>query len=122
MITCPTADELRSALTLFDQDPTPPSDPRRQFLARVADNARALLDRESALGDIAQAEEQARLRDLLDLDGPIEMMNHRLCQDLKAGVISPRAPALLAHLRATAIARIAIDQPGYSGLEALLAG
>lgn len=122
MITCPTADELRSALTLFDQDPMPSSDPRRQFLARVADNARALLDRESAMGQVAGAEELARLRDLLDLDGSVDTLNHRLCQDLQAGAISPRAPALLAHLRATAIARIAIDQPGYGGLEALLTG
>lgn len=122
MITCPTADELQSALTLFDQDPMPSSDPRRQFLARVADNARALLDRESAMGQVAEAEELARLRDLLDLDGSVDTLNHRLCQDLQAGAISPRAPALLAHLRATAIARIAIDQPGYGGLEALLTG
>jgi len=121
MITCPTAGELQSALTLFDRDAEGPADARRVFLARVADNARALLAREADLGAVAETEECARLSDLLGVDGDFTELNHRLCQALRSGQQDPRAPALLAHLRATAIARIAIDQPTYSGLEALLA-
>ena len=121
MITCPTAGELQSALALFDRDAEGPADARRVFLARVADNARALLERETAQGEAAESEERARLSELLGVEGDFTDLNHRLCQALRSGAMDPRAPALLAHLRATAIARIAIDQPGYSGLEALLA-
>jgi hypothetical protein len=119
MISCPTATELRSALDAFDREDGPP-DGRRLFLARVADNARALLDREAALGETAEIEERARLSALLDADGDYRDLNRQLCEVLRSGKIAPRDPALLAHLRATAIARIAIDQPGYCGLEALL--
>lgn len=121
MITCPTAAEIQSALAIFDRDDDGPADARRVFLARVADNARALLDREAALGAGAEAEERARLSGLLGAEGDFTDLNRRLCQALQSGEMAPRAPALLAHLRATAIARIAIDQPGYCGLEALLA-
>jgi hypothetical protein len=119
MISCPTAGELRSALDAFDHE-NGPADGRRLFLARVADNARALLDREAALGETAEAEEHARLTAWLGGEGDNRYLNGRLCEALRSGAIAPRDPALLAHLRATAIARIAIDQPGYCGLEALL--
>lgn len=121
MITCPTAAELQAALDLFDAAADGPNDGRRAFLARVADNARALLAREAALGQAAQAEERARLAALLGVEGDFETLNRKLCEALRTGAIAPRAPALMAHLRATAIARIAIDQPGYCGLDALLA-
>ena len=119
MITCPTATELKSALDAFDREDGPP-DGRRVFLARVADNARALLARETTLGETAKAEERARLSALLHAEGDHADLNRQLCEALRSGKIAPRDPALLAHLRATAIARIAIDQPGYCGLEALL--
>jgi len=120
VITCPTAAELQAALIAFDGDDAGPTDPRRVFLARVADNARALLDREAALGEAAEAGECARLAALLGVQGDFTDLNRQLCDALRSGAIGPRDPALLAHLRATAIARIAIDQPGYCGLEALL--
>lgn len=120
MITCPTAGELQAALAIFDHDDSGPTDPRRLFLARVADNARALLEREAALGEAAESEERARLTALLGVEGDFNDLNRKLCDALRSGAIESRDPALLAHLRATAIPRIAIDQPGYCGLEALL--
>jgi len=119
VITCPTAAELQTALDAFDGRDVPP-DGRHAFLARVADNARALLTREAALGETAEAEETERLSPLLGVEGNYTDLNRQLCEALRSGAIAPRDPALLAHLRATAIARIAIDQPGYCGLEALL--
>lgn len=121
MITCPTAAELQTALDLFDAEAGNPGDGRRPFLARVADNARALLAREAELAAVAEADETARLSGLLDSDGAFTDLNRQLCEALKSGAVAPRDPALLAHLRATAIARIAIDQPTYCGLDALLA-
>lgn len=120
MITCPTALELQTAVDAFDRLADGPADARAAFLARVADNARALLQREARLGGAGEAGEQARLAALLGVEGEVSDLNRRLCQALQSGAISPTDPALLAHLRATAIARIAIDQPTYCGLEALL--
>jgi len=119
VITCPTAAELQTALDAFDRRDGPP-DGRHVFLTRVADNARALLAREAALRETAEAEETERLSTLLGADGDFRELNRHLCQALRSGAIAPRDPALLAHLRATAIARIAVDQPSYCGLEALL--
>ena len=119
MICCPTAAELRVALERFDT--MDDGDGRRVFLARVADNARALLAREATLGAAAQAAEQARLTALLGVEGDVETLNQRLCDALTSGTLAPRDPAVLAHLRASAIDRIAIDQPAYCGLEALMA-
>ncbi len=122
MMRCPTAGELQSALVAFDRDDAGPVDPRRIFLARVADNARALLQREAALGEAAEAGERARLATLLGVEGDFTVLNRKLCDALRSGAMEPRDPALLAHLRTTAMARIAIDQPGYCGIEALLDG
>ena len=117
MITHPTAAELREALAAIEAGP--PSDPRATFLARVADNARATLEREAALGPAAEAAALGRLRALLGLDGDFPTLNAELCARLRDGRLPPLDPALLAHLKAGAIDQIAIDQPGYSGLEAL---
>lgn len=122
MITCPTAAELQSALDRFDREAEGSTDARHIFLARVADNARALLQREASLGEAAEAGERTRLAAMLGVEGDFADLNGRLCDALRSGAMDPRDPALLAHLRATAIARIAIDQPTYCGLEALLDG
>jgi len=117
VITHPTAAELAQALDAVEAGPA--DDPRAAFIARVADNARATLEREAALGAAAQAAAATRLRALLDADGDHEALNNALCARLRDGRLSPLDPAVLAHLKASAVDQIAIDQPGYSGLAAL---
>ena len=117
MITHPTAAELTQALEAVDTGA--PGDPRAAFLARVADNARTTLEREAGLGPAAEAAATARLRALLDMDGDFETLNAELCTRLRDGRLSPLDSALLAHLRASVVDQVAIDQPGYSGLAAL---
>jgi hypothetical protein len=117
MITHPSALELAQALSAVDAAPA--SDPRGLFLARVADNARATLEREAALGPAAEAATLARLRGLLGSDGDFASLNAELCARLRDGRLAPLDPAMLAHLKASVIDQIAIDQPGYSGLAAL---
>uniref|UniRef100_B0SZW8 DUF6285 domain-containing protein n=1 Tax=Caulobacter sp. (strain K31) TaxID=366602 RepID=B0SZW8_CAUSK len=119
MITHPTAAELSEALAGLEAGP--PGDARAAFIARVADNARATLEREAALGPAAQAAAVARLRALLGLEGSFEALNAELCARLADGGLVPLDPAVLAHLRASVVDQIAIDQPGYSGLAALQA-
>lgn len=117
MITHPTAAELTQALDAVEAGP--PGDPRAAFIARVADNARATLEREAALGPAAEAAAVARLRALLTLDGDFETLNAELCTRLADGRLAALEPAVLAHLKASVIDQIAIDQPGYWGLAAL---
>jgi hypothetical protein len=117
MITHPTAAELAQALTAVEAGP--PGDARAAFIARVADNARATLEREAALAPAAEAAAIERLRTLLTLDGDFETLNDELCARLADGRLAPLEPAVLAHLKASVIDQIAIDQPGYSGLAAL---
>ena len=120
MISHPTAAELSEAIAAFDAEPAAPGDARRAFLARVAENARATIVREAELGATLEAEAMDRLRTLLASDGDFAALNADLCEALRNGRIAPRNATLLAHLRATAIGQIRIDQPTYGGLEALL--
>lgn len=119
MISHPTAAELSEAIAAFDNEPVPPGDARHAFLARVADNARATVTREIALGAALETEASERMRALLGREGDFGALNSALCEALRVGEIAPRDPALLAHLRATAIGQIQIDQPTYGGLAAL---
>lgn len=78
-----------------------------RFEARVAANAAGLLEREARLGPAFDAARRRRLQALgLDADA---MGPH-----LRAAN-GPLDPALWTHLRATALERIAIDQPRYPG-------
>jgi hypothetical protein len=120
MIRHPTAAELSQAIAAFEAEPAIPGDVRQTFLARVTDNARATLAREAEHGARLEAEAIERLKALLGETGTFEALNGELCARLRDGRIAPRDPALLAHLRATAIGQIAIDQPSYGGLAALL--
>jgi len=117
MITHPSAAELTEALKAVQTGP--PGDARAAFIARVADNARATLGREAALGPAAEAAAVERLRDLLALDGNFATLNEELCARLADGRLAPLNPAVLAHLKISLVDQIAIDQPGYSGLAAL---
>jgi hypothetical protein len=122
MISHPTAAELTEAVAAFDAEVAIPGDARQTFLARVTDNARATLAREAVRGARLEAEAVERLGALLGEAGDFATLNTRLCEALRTGAIDPLDPALLAHLRATAIDQIAIDQPNYGGLAALLDG
>jgi hypothetical protein len=117
MITHPTAAELAEALAAVEAGP--PGDARAAFIVRVADNARATLEREAAQGPAAEAAAVDRLRALLGMDGDFETLNAELCARLADGRLAPLDPAVLAHLKASVIDQIAIDQPGYWGLAAL---
>lgn len=120
MIGHPTAAELTEAIAAFDAEPIVPGDARQVFLARVTDNARATLAREAEHGARLEAEAIERLTSLLGETAAFDALNIELCERLRDGRIQPLDPALLSHLRATAIGQIAIDQPSYGGLAALL--
>jgi tRNA U54 and U55 pseudouridine synthase Pus10 len=85
------------------------------FSARVAANALAIVERELVLGASQDTAERERLRALLGKDGPLAAQNRDLCREIRAGRITRDTPGLLDHLRATTLAKLAVDQPGYSG-------
>lgn len=84
------------------------------FHARVAANALAIVERELSLAAGQDAAERERLRGLLGGDGPLEAQNRELCRAIRAGEITLDTPGLLEHLRATTLAKLAVDQPNYS--------
>ena len=92
---------------------------RARFLARVAGNALAIVERELLLGPPTRAAEHTRLRALLGADASLAALRARLCGELRDGRVPIDDAALQAHLRQTAADRIAIDQPHYAGLAAL---
>jgi len=90
------------------------------FHARVAANALAIVVRELDDGPKSAAEERARLRGLLSHDGTLDALNRELCQRIRSGAFTLETPGLAQHLEMTARDKVAIDQPGYSGLKQAL--
>src|SRR5262245_53523824 len=111
----PSAAQLIAAVRDFlERTAMPQLSGHSAFHARVAANALAIVERELALGPEQDTAERERLRALLGGDGPLEAQNRALCREIRAGRIGLETPGLLAHLRATTLAKLAVDQPSYS--------
>ncbi|MEO9969988.1 MAG: DUF6285 domain-containing protein [Hyphomonadaceae bacterium] len=90
-----------------------------RFNARVASNVLAIALREIEQRPKAERDEIARLADLLGVpeeDKTLPDLNTDLIDKIRKGVLDETNPKLLAHLKATAIAQLNVDQPSYSGL------
>ncbi len=111
----PTASELLEAVSHFlSAEVSPQLTGRLAFHARVAVNVLELVRRELALGPAAVAGEAARLKALLGQDGPLADQEQALCERIAAGDVDPNDPALIAHLWATTLDSLAVDQPNYA--------
>lgn len=84
------------------------------FQARVAANALDLAAREWRQAPAAEAADRARLVALLGHDGDPAALEAELCRRIAEGRLSTDDPALLDHLWAGTLARLAIDQPAYA--------
>ena len=93
---------------------------RATFDLRVAINALELVSRQLAHADEANATEHARLRDLLKQDGDLLALNRALSQAIEAGTVTFDDPKLRAHLWATTMDKLKIDQPNYASYVAEL--
>jgi Domain of unknown function (DUF6285) len=112
----PSAEQLVAAVRDFlERVAMPQLSGHSGFHARVAVNALAIVERQLALSVEQDAAESDRLRALLGHDGALEAQNRELCREIRAGRIGPSTPGLLEHLRATTLAKLAVDQPSYSG-------
>ena len=86
------------------------------FHARVAANALGIVSRELKLGPKSMGEEKARLSQLLGREGTLEELNRELCSRIRDGLMGLETPGLAEHLTLSTKDKVAIDQPGYSGL------
>lgn len=113
MITHPRADQLASAVSTWIEQIRPGLDPRNAFLAKVAMNALATVERELSLGLASEAADTRRMAALLKRKGGHAELNAELCTRLRAGDLTVDTPGLVAALKASALEQLAIDQPNY---------
>jgi hypothetical protein len=116
MMDQPSALELVTAVREFiEKHAMPELQGRTAFHARVAANALAIVARELEQAAPASEDERRRLQDLLKQDGTLDALNRELCRQIRCGQIAWNDPALGTHLTAATLAKVAIDQPNYSG-------
>lgn len=111
----PTAAEILPAIARFLRETvTTDHSAHTMFQARVAANAVDLAAREAALAPGFDAEEKARLKALLGDEGDLLALNRKLADQIADGTLTLDTPGLKAHLWATSMAKLAVDQPAYA--------
>ena len=111
----PNSTALLAAVIRFLRDSAAPLlPPREAFDARVAANALELVQRDLALGAASAAAEHERLVALLGREGSLPELNAALSERLSIGGPDAVTPAIKAHLWASTLEKLAIDQPRYS--------
>lgn len=114
----PKAGELIEAVALFlDSRVAHKLEGRDAFLAKVAANALAAVKRELDLGAGARAAAHRRLIALIGREAGFADLNAAFCDQLRSGELTLRSPGVMAHLKASTIDQVRIDQPNYSGLK-----
>ena len=93
----------------------PALEARVAFHPRVAANVLGIVARELEAGASARADAHARLRALLGHDGEYDDLERELCDRIREGALHAHTPGLMEHLRATTLAKLAVDQPRYAG-------
>lgn len=116
----PSVPELVQAVKNFiDETAAPNLTGHAAFHARVASNALATVLRDLSERPVAETAERQRLIDLLGASEDLTTsdLNWALSERIRNGEMSAETPGLLAHLKATTMAQVEIDQPRYSGLK-----
>jgi hypothetical protein len=111
----PTVTELLDATAAFLREVAVPQlTGQAAFHARVAANALDVVKRELELRPAAERDEHAKLEALLHTAGSLAELNAQLSRRIAAGELTLQTPGLAAHLWATTLAKVAIDQPTYA--------
>lgn len=84
-----------------------------KFEDRLRAAALELIARAEARAPESEAGERERLMALLGEDGDLVSLNRELCARIQDGVLTLASPGLASHVRATAMEKLAIDQPAY---------
>jgi aminoglycoside phosphotransferase (APT) family kinase protein len=118
----PRADELLVSVRDFLRtDVMSSTQGRTNFMARVASNSLDIVLRELSLGQEHRRRELQRLQQLFNNTEDLETLRWRLVNELRDSTMSLESAELQAHLRATVVNQIAIDQPKYSGFKSAIA-
>ena len=88
--------------------------PDDKFQARLSTAAFELVERETALAPASDLAEHERLSTLITESGDLTALNRRLCTLIRDGSLTLASPGVAAHLRATTMEKLAIDQPTYA--------
>jgi hypothetical protein len=86
---------------------------RVAFHTRVAVNALGMLEREADLGPALDAAERERLAALLGRDGSIHELTVALAGEIRSGAFDGRRADVIAVLRESVAAKLAVANPGY---------
>lgn len=86
------------------------------FHGKVAANALAIAQRDIDSWPAAEARAVARLEAITGRAGSFDDLEARLCAMVRDGEVAVADSRVREHLRATAIDRLAIDQPSYRSL------
>jgi hypothetical protein len=117
----PDARELVEAVREFlEREVQPGLEGSTAFHARVAVNVLAIVERELGEGAALDDAERERLVALLGEEGELAALNERLVARIRAGELTVDDPALVAHLRATILGRLGIDNPRYGSYRRVL--
>src|SRR5271165_6560212 len=118
----PRPDEILAAIAAFLRNTViPMTDPHTAFQARVAAHAVDLVRRQLELGAAGEEAELQRLQALLGHSGTLPELNAELADALACGAKGLATPGISAHLLATTLEKLGVDQPNYSGYRAALA-
>jgi len=118
----PGPDEILAAAARFLRSEVLPAlPPDLAFKTRVLANALDLVGRQMSAGDGPAAAARVRLAALVGQEGAEPDLTALLAGQIESGALAPDDPALLRHLWATTLAKIAVDQPGYASYRAELA-
>ncbi|MFN0182991.1 MAG: DUF6285 domain-containing protein [Aquabacterium sp.] len=114
----PTPEQIQAALARL-QGSADPADAHAAYIARVAANLGAIAQRQQAEDPAVATAEAQRLRALLAGDAlpddDLPRLNQRLADAIASGRIGLHTPGLAGHLWQVALAKLAVDQPGYGG-------
>jgi hypothetical protein len=111
----PTAVELLQAVGGFlKTEVLPLLNGNQKYHLQVALNALSILGREFTSAAQFDEAERARLSSLLKVSGTREELNRMLCLRIRDRELTYRDPALIAHLKHTAMAKMSIDNPKYA--------
>ena len=118
----PTPAEILTAVAVFLKTVTGPQIAQHTaFQIKVAANALEMAGRDMTLSPAEDAAELARLTALLGQTGSLLELNTELARRLETGEADLTTPGVAEHLWATTLAKLAVDQPNYSGYRAALA-
>jgi hypothetical protein len=112
----PSPHELLEGVIRFLRDTALPHlEGRNAYDARIAASLLQTVQRQMAKEREDEAAERESLQRLLDSRSTdLDELQRTLCEQITTASIAWDDPRLLDHLRAVTLAKLAVDQPGYS--------